>query len=150
MGSRTFTKYAFGVMCSGVLVLAPTAVVIAGTANADCTNAGDFGAGSGCPPPGDTSGGGGGDAWPPTSIDWPPSQSSDSSEGGGSGGGASKSTPIVMPDGQTAVPKPDATADASSSAGSTGASSTSTAPTPIVPVGAPPSTAIVTPAAATS
>jgi hypothetical protein len=105
-------------------------VAPAGIANADCTGAGDYGAGSGCAPPGDSSGSGGGESWPPTAVDWPPSQSSNSnSDSGGSdagAGGDSMSTPIVMPDGQQAP-----------LAKHSESKSTSTPPTPIVPVGAP-------------
>jgi hypothetical protein len=113
-------------LVAGLGIVAPS-----GTANADCTGAGDFGAGSGCPPPGDSSGSGGGDSWPPTSVDWPPSQGSDSGGGGGGSGtdGDTMSAPIVMPDGQKAPPakQPDST-------------SKSTPPTPIVPVGGPAAT----------
>ena len=141
-------RFAVTALCASVLVFAPTAVFVAGPAHADCSGAGDFGAGSGCPPPGDTSGSGGsgGEAWPPTSVDWPPSQDSDSTDSGG------KSTPIVLADGQTAPARPvHPTGSASATAASTGSStSTSTPPTPIVPVGAAtsaaPSTAIVAPA----
>ncbi|MCV7013250.1 hypothetical protein [Mycolicibacterium madagascariense] len=140
-------RFAAAALSAGVLVLAPVAVVVAGPARADCTSAGDFGAGSGCPPPGDTSGGGSGESWPPTSVDWPPSQdSSDSSSSG------DKSTPIVLPDGQTAPTRPAHPADTSSASGGTSSSSstsTSASPTPIVPVGAvataAPSTVIVAP-----
>lgn len=120
------------------LALAFGAVVPAGVAYADCSGAGDFGAGSGCPPPGDTSGSGGGESWPPTSVDWPPSQG-DSGGGGGSGSG-SGSGPIVMPDGQQ-IP---------STTRSTSAKDTFAPPTPIVPVDAPPnrpSTTAIVPAA---
>lgn len=134
-------KFAVAALCASVLVFAPTAVLVAGPANADCSGAGDFGAGSGCPPPGDTSGSGGsgGETWPPTSVDWPPSQDSSSSSDSGD-----KSTPIVLADGQTAPARPVHPTD------STGTStSTSTPPTPIVPVGAAstaaPSTVIVAP-----
>jgi hypothetical protein len=108
---------------AGWSIVAPT-----GIAYADCTGAGDFGAGSGCAPPGDSSGSGGGESWPPTAVDWPPSQSSNSDSGGSDAGagGDSMSAPIVMPDGQQAPP-----------AKHSESKSTSTPPTPIVPVGAP-------------
>jgi hypothetical protein len=108
---------------AGWSIVAPT-----GIAYADCTGAGDFGAGSGCAPPGESSGSGGGESWPPTAVDWPPSQSSNSDSGGSDAGagGDSMSAPIVMPDGQQAPP-----------AKHSESKSTSTPPTPIVPVGAP-------------
>jgi hypothetical protein len=90
---------------------------------ADCTGAGDVGAGSGCPPPGDSSGSGNAESWPPTSVDWPPQLDSDT----GSDDKGGSSTPIVMPDGQKAPP----------SAHSESSTSTSTPAKPIVPVGAP-------------
>src|SRR5262245_7547495 len=78
------------------------ALIPVGIANADCTTAGDFGAGAGCPPPGSSGGGGGNtESWPPTSVDWPPQLKSDfGSDNGGNSGGDTKSTPIVMPSGQ--------------------------------------------------
>jgi hypothetical protein len=104
------------------------AVVPVGVAYADCTGAGDFGAGSGCAPPGSSSGSGNTESWPPTSVDWPPQLGSDSDkDNGDKGGGDAKSTPIVMPSGQKPPP-----ATPSSNSDST---STSTSPTPIVPVG---------------
>ena len=110
------------------------ALVPVGIAHADCTTAGDFGAGAGCAPPGDSSGSGKAEGWPPTSVDWPPQLSSDSgSDSGGKGGGGgddASSTPIVMPDGQKPPP-------AKSSSGSD-STSTSTPPKPIVPVGSAP------------
>ena len=93
-----------------------------GIANADCTTAGDFGAGAGCTPPGSSSGSGNAESWPPTSVDWPPQLKSDSDNGGDSNGGDSKGvrpTPIVMPNGQ--MPRP-----------TSGATTTSATPTPIV------------------
>jgi hypothetical protein len=110
-----------------------------GTAQADCTVAGDFGAGAGCAPPGGSSGGGGGDSWPPTSVDWPPNADSgddsgggsDSGGGGGAGGKAKAATPIVLPAGQSAPVAADS--DESDST-----PKTSETPKPIVPVGAPP------------
>jgi hypothetical protein len=105
-----------------------------GIGHADCTTAGDFGAGAGCSPPGDSSGSGKAQSWPPTSVDWPPQLSDDSgSNSGGKGGGGgddASSTPIVMPDGQKPPP-------AKSSSGSD-STSTSTPPKPIVPVGSAP------------
>jgi hypothetical protein len=110
----------------GSVVLLPL-----GIANADCTTAGDFGAGAGCAPPGDSSGSGNTESWPPTSVDWPPQLGSDSDkDSGNKGGGDAKPTPIVMPSGQKPPP-----ATPSSNADST---STSTSPTPIVPVGSAP------------
>jgi hypothetical protein len=95
-----------------------------GIANADCTTAGDFGAGAGCAPPGSSSGSGNAESWPPTSVDWPPQLKSDfdksgDSNGGDSKGGGAKPTPIVMPNGQT--PRP-----------ASGGTTTSPTPTPIV------------------
>lgn len=118
-------------LCSALLAVAPAAI-----AHADCTGAGDFGAGSGCPPPGDSDGSGGGESWPPTSVDWPPSQSASSTSGSSAGGGGSHAAtvPIVMPDGQTAPQAQKPTGD-----------STGTSASPIVPVGAP---AVVGPAGA--
>ena len=101
------------------------AVLPVGIAVADCTTAGDFGAGAGCAPP-SSSGSGNAESWPPTSVDWPPQLDSDTGNGGGNGGNA-KQTPIVMPSGQKPPP-----ATHSSDSDST---STSTPPTPIVPVG---------------
>jgi hypothetical protein len=109
-----------------VLSLIGWAVLPAGVAEADCTVAGDFGAGAGCAPP--SSGSGNAESWPPTSVDWPPQLDSDSGSDS-KGGGDAQSTPIVMPDGQQAPP-----ATHSSSSDPT---STSTPPKPIVPVGAP-------------
>lgn len=107
------------------------ALLPVGIAHADCTAAGDFGAGAGCPPPGSSSGSANTVSWPPTSVDWPPQLNSDSGSGSaGHGDGGVKPTPIVVPDGQR---PPQATP--SSVADST---STSTPPTPIVPVGAAP------------
>jgi hypothetical protein len=106
-------------------------VLPVGVAYADCTGAGDFGAGSGCAPPGSSSGSGNTESWPPTSVDWPPQLGSDSDkDNGDKGGGDAKSTPIVMPSGQKPPP-----ATASSDSDST---STSTPPKPIVPVGSAP------------
>jgi hypothetical protein len=112
-----------------VLVAGWVTVLPTGVAAADCTGAGDFGAGAGCPPPGDSSGSGGGESWPPTAVDWPPPQSSLSGSDDDSGKGDS-ATPIVMPDGQKAPPA----AHSESTSTSTG---TSTPAKPIVPVGAP-------------
>jgi hypothetical protein len=106
------------------------AVLPVGIAAADCTTAGDFGAGAGCAPP-SSSGSGNAESWPPTSVDWPPQldsdSGSDSSGNGGGSGGNGKQTPIVMPSGQKPPP-----AEHSSNSDSKG---TSTPPTPIVPVG---------------
>ena len=97
-------------------------------ASADCSTAGDFGAGAGCAPPGDSSGSGNAESWPPTSVDWPPQLKSNSDSGSDNGkGGDAKSTPIVMPSGQKPPP-----ATAASGSDST---STSTSAKPIVPVG---------------
>ena len=112
------------------------AVLRVGVANANCTTAGDFGAGAGCAPPGDSPGSGKAEGWPPTAVDWPPQLSSDSDSGsdsggkGGGGGHDASSTPIVMPDGQKPPP-------AKSSSGSD-STSTSTPPKPIVPAGSAP------------
>ncbi|MCV7136076.1 hypothetical protein H7J06_24185 [Mycobacterium hodleri] len=113
---RRVTRYAAVVLCSAALTMAP-----AGAAHADCTGAGDFGAGSGCPPPGDSGGSGGGDSWPPTSVDWPPAQSSSSGDSDG-GDAHPPATPIVLPFGQ--APPPPAHP----------VTSTTPTPTPIVPV----------------
>jgi hypothetical protein len=121
--------------CAAVLLcsasLSMSVVVEAGVAHADCTGAGDFGAGSGCPAPGDTSGSGGGESWPPTGVDWPPAQNADDAGRGGEDGdgGSDTPSPIVMPDGE------DPPVAHSSIAAST---STSTPSTPIVPVGTAP------------
>ncbi len=108
-------------------------VMPAGVASADCTGAGDFGAGSGCPPPNSSSDSGNTESWPPTSVDWPPQLSSDSDSsdsGSGTNGDTTKATPIVVPDGQTAPP---ATAASKPIVGSSSTStSTSSTPTPIV------------------
>jgi hypothetical protein len=112
-----------------VLVAGWVAVLPTGVAAADCTVAGEFGAGAGCPPPGDSSGSGSSDSWPPTAVDWPPPQNSISGSGSGSddgGSGGVTATPIVMPDGQKAPP-----------AVHSESTSTSTPAKPIVPVGAP-------------
>ena len=82
---------------------AGVALLPVGIAHADCTGAGDFGAGAGCPPPGSSSGSGNTESWPPASVDWPPQLNSDSGSGSaGHGDGGVKPTPIVMPDGQKA------------------------------------------------
>jgi hypothetical protein len=111
------------------------AVLPADIAQAACTGAGDFGAASGCAPS-DSGGSSKGESWPPTSVDWPPQQDadagSDSSDSSDKGGGDAQSTPIVMPDGQTA---PQATHSLGSDS-----TSTSTPAKPIVPVGPGPST----------
>jgi hypothetical protein len=106
------------------------AVFPVGVAYADCTTAGDFGAGAGCAPPGSSSGSGNTESWPPTSVDWPPQLGSDSDKDGDKGGGGAKPTPIVMPNGQKPPP-----ATAASGSDST---STSTPPKPIVAVGSAP------------
>ena len=62
------------------------AVFPVGVAYADCTTAGDFGAGAGCTPPGDSSGAGKTESWPPTSVDWPPQLNSDSGSANGDKG----------------------------------------------------------------
>lgn len=121
------------------------AVVPVGVAYADCTTAGDYGAGAGCAPPGSSDGSNKTESWPPTSVDWPPQLNADTgSDNGGGGGGngdkGAKPTPIVMPSGQT---PPSATL--SSNYDST---STSTSPTPIVPVGSSP--AATTPSTSTT
>jgi hypothetical protein len=105
----------------------------AGTAYADCTTAGDFGAAAGCAPPG-SSGSGNTQSWPPTSVDWPPQLGSDSDKDSSDKGGGAKPTPIVMPNGQK--PQPATPASGSDS------TSTSTSPTPIVPVGSAPTATI--------
>ena len=98
-------------------------LVFAPVAAADCTGAGDFGAGSGCAPPG--GGSSSAKAWPPTSVDWPPNVDSDS---GGSSGDSGDANPIVLPDGQ----KPSTTTPRASAP----ATPTTSSP-PIVPVGSP-------------
>jgi hypothetical protein len=109
-------------------VVACVAVLPVGVAYADCTTAGDYGAGAGCSPPGSSGGSGNTESWPPTSVDWPPQLGSDSDkDSGDKGGGGAKPTPIVMPNGQKPPP-----ASPPSGSDSTG---TSTPPTPIVPVG---------------
>jgi hypothetical protein len=131
MSTRRWRTAAAAVLVAGSVTLLPV-----GIADADCTTAGDFGAGAGCSPPGDSSGSGNAESWPPTSVDWPPKLSSDSEngnggEGGGKGGsggsGGGQPTPIVMPNGQ----KPASTTPSSSS----DSTSTSTTPKPIVPAG---------------
>ncbi|MCX8561779.1 hypothetical protein OS122_12880 [Mycolicibacterium mucogenicum] len=92
-------------------------------ARADCTGAGDFGAGSGCAPPG--GGSSSAKAWPPTSVDWPPNVDSDS---GGGSGDSGESSPIVLPDGQ----KPSTTTSRTSAP-----ATPTTSSTPIVPLGPP-------------
>jgi hypothetical protein len=135
MSTRRWRTAAAAVLLGGSITLLGV-----GTAHADCTTAGDFGAGSGCAPPGDSSGSGDTESWPPNKVDWPPQLSSDSggdnggdkggSGGGGGGGGDDKPTPIVMPSGQKPAP-----ATPSSGSNST---STSTTPKPIVPAGSAP------------
>lgn len=134
---------------AAVLALAGWGVLIpVGVAGADCTTAGDFGAGAGCPPS-DSSGSNKTESWPPTAVDWPPQLGDDNSnEGsgknggnGGSGGGGDKTTPIVMPNGQ----KPSATPSSGSDS-----TSTSTSETPIVPVGSAPAGKTSTSSASTS
>jgi hypothetical protein len=92
--------------------LLPLAVLLAPTASADCSGAGDFGAASGCAPPG---GGSGSTAqsWPPTSVDWPPQLDSNTDDGT-SNGNSDKTTsrPIVLPAGQPAPAATPATASA--------------------------------------
>ncbi|WP_082934585.1 hypothetical protein [Mycolicibacterium mucogenicum] len=97
-------------------------LVCAPAARADCTGAGDFGAGSGCAPPG--GGSSSAKAWPPT-VDWPPNVDADSPGGSGDAG---DSKPIVLPDGQ----KPSTTTPRASAP----ATPTRSSP-PIVPVGPP-------------
>jgi hypothetical protein len=141
MSTRRWRTAAAAFVLAGSVALLPV-----GIADADCTTAGDFGAGSGCSPPGGSSGSGNTESWPPKSVDWPPQLSSDSGNdnggdsggkggnggngGNGGGGGDASSTPIVMPSGQKPPP-------AKSSSGSD-STSTSTSPTPIVPVGSAP------------
>jgi hypothetical protein len=129
------------IIFAACLVAGWVAVLPTGVAAADCTGAGDFGAGAGCPPPGDSSGSGSSNSWPPTAVDWPPPQNSVSGDDAGAGGGTA-STPIVMPNGQKAPP-----------ATHSESTSTSTPPKPIVPVGAPSvgtaPTTIVAPTAST-
>jgi hypothetical protein len=93
---------------------ASTALPPVGIAGADCTTAGDYGAGSGCAPPGSSSGSDKTESWPPTSVDWPPQLDSETATDGGKDD--AKPTPIVMPSGQKPPPS---------------------TPTPIVPVGPP-------------
>jgi hypothetical protein len=143
-------RMAVGAVAACTLMAAFGLFPAAGVASADCTTAGDFGAGAGCSPPGASSGGGNSEAWPPTAVDWPPSQDSASGDsgggdGGGGKGGGDKPTPIVMPDGSqpalgvhtsgsdssgtTSTPTPIVGATTSSGGSS---QSTSTTPTPIV------------------
>gem|GEM_PF-1950725 len=140
-------RMAAGAVAAWTLMAAFGMFPAAGVASADCTTAGDFGAGAGCSPPGASSGGGNSEAWPPTGVDWPPSQDSASGDSGGGGGkgGDDKPTPIVMPDGSqpalgvhtsgsdssstTSPPTPIVGATTSSGGSS---QSTSTTPTPIV------------------
>jgi hypothetical protein len=110
-----------------VLVAGWVAVLPTGVAAADCTVAGDFGAGAGCAPPGDSSGSGSSDSWPPTAVDWPPPQNSISGTDSDDSGKGGSATPIVMPDGQKAPP----------AVHSESTTSTSTPAKPIVPVDAP-------------
>jgi hypothetical protein len=145
MSTRRWRTAAAAVVLAGSVTLIPV-----GIAHADCTTAGDFGAGAGCAPPGGSSGSGNTESWPPKSVDWPPQLSSDSGNdnggdsggkgGNGGGGGDASSTPIVMPSGQKPPP-------AKSSSGSD-STSTSTSPTPIVAVGSAPTG--TTPSATTS
>lgn len=136
MSTRRWRSAAAAVVLAGSLTLLP----VVGIAAADCTTAGDFGAGAGCAPPGGSSGSST-ESWPPSKVDWPPQLNSDTGnenggEGGGKGGsgggggGGGESTPIVMPSGQKPTP-------AKSSSGSD-STSTSTSATPIVPVGSAP------------
>jgi hypothetical protein len=152
MSTRRRRTAAAAFVLAGSVALLPV-----GIAHADCTTAGDFGAGSGCAPPGGSSGSGNTESWPPKSVDWPPQLSSDSGNdnggdsggkggSGGSGGnggggdGGAQPTPIVMPGGQKPAP-----ATPSSGSDST---STSTPPKPIVSVG--PAPTGTTPSATTS
>jgi hypothetical protein len=143
MSTRRWRTAAAAFVLAGSVALLPV-----GIADADCTTAGDFGAGAGCSPPGGSSGSGNTESWPPTSVDWPPKLSSDSGNDngndsggkGGNGGGGAEPTPIVMPSGQKPAP-----ATPSSGSDST---STSTTPKPIVPVGSAPTG--TTPSATTS
>ena len=105
-------------------------------ASADCTIAGDFGAGSGCAPPGDSSGSGNTESWPPTSVDWPPQLDSDNGSDGKSGGD-SQSTPIVMPNGEKPPP-------AKPSSGSDSTRTSTPTPKPIVPVASAPAATTTT------
>ena len=100
----------------------PVAVLLAPTAAADCSGAGDFGAAAGCAAPGGGSGSSATESWPPTSVDWPPQL--DSAAGDGTSDGKSDKTaspPIVLPLGQHAPPA--------------GPAPTTEAPEPIVPAG---------------
>lgn len=114
------------------------------SANADCTVAGDFGAGAGCAPPGS---GTSSQAWPPSSVDWPPGGSDTDSGGKGGGGGGghdggtpeSASPPIVVPNGQVPVTK----SQSMTSSGTSGGAQASARP--IVPVGPSSAGSIVTP-----
>ncbi|MBP1821209.1 hypothetical protein [Mycobacterium sp. OAE908] len=72
-------------------------------ADADCTTAGDFGAGAGCAPPGSGSDNSI-ESWPPTSVDWPPPLKSDSDSDSGGKTGDAKPAPIVLPTGQKPSP----------------------------------------------
>lgn len=117
-------------VCSAWLFMGWMAIAPAGLAQADCTGAGDFGAGSGCPAPGANSGSGGGDSWPPTAVDWPPAQSADAD---GDTGAPATAPPIVLPSGQQAAPAAPATSDPSSPP-----------KPPIVPVDAPATTPVAT------
>jgi hypothetical protein len=130
---------------AAVLALVGWGVMIPiGVAGADCTNAGDFGAGAGCPP-GDNSGSNKTESWPPTAVDWPPQLNDDESESGskkgGGGGGDETTTPIVMPNGQKASTVSSSNSDSKS---------TSTSETPIVPVGPVPAGKTTTTSGSTS
>ena len=95
-GRRCLAVVGFGAWLVAALIAPLTP-----TASADCTTAGDFGAGAGCAPPG--GGGSSAQAWPPTAVDWPPGGDADSGgKGGGEHSGADDASPapIVMPDGQ--------------------------------------------------
>ena len=142
-------RMAAGAVAACTLMAAFGLFPAAGVASADCTTAGDFGAGAGCSPPGASSGGGSSAAWPPTGVDWPPSQDSATGDSGGDGGkgGGDKPTPILMPDGSqpalgvhtpgsdSSSTTPTAIVGATTSSGGSSqnkSTSTSTTPTPIV------------------
>jgi hypothetical protein len=110
----------FRTAAAALSIVGWAALLPVGVAYADCTGAGDFGAGSGCAPPGSSSGSDNTQSWPPTAVDWPPQLGSDSDKNSGDkGGGDAKPTPIVMPSGQKPPP-------------ATPTPSTSATPTPIV------------------
>lgn len=88
--------------------MVPVALLLAPTAAADCSGAGDFGAASGCAAPGGGSGSSATESWPPTSVDWPPQLDSaigdDNGKSSDDKSDKTTSPPIVFPAGQHAPP----------------------------------------------